>query len=60
MDSDIARLLRIREVVGKSMELRFDANQGFTVEESLRFVHETRKAKLELIEQPTPAAPELL
>ena len=61
VDSDISRLLRIREVVGKSMELRFDANQGFTVEESLRFVHETRKAKLELIEQPTPrAAPELL
>jgi len=44
VDSDIARLLRIREVVGKSMELRFDANQGFTVEESLRLSmkHEKR------------------
>ena len=61
VDSDIARLLRVREAVGKRMELRFDANQGFTVEESLRFVHETRKTKLELIEQPTPrTAPELL
>jgi L-Ala-D/L-Glu epimerase len=61
VDSDIVRLLRVREVVGKSMELRFDANQGFTVEESLRFVDETRKTRLELIEQPTPkGAPELL
>jgi L-alanine-DL-glutamate epimerase-like enolase superfamily enzyme len=56
VDSDIVRLLRVREVVGKSMELRFDANQGFTVEEALRFVDETRKARLELMEQPTPKA----
>jgi len=61
VDSDIARLLRVRETVGKSMELRFDANQGFTVEESLRFVDQTRKARLELMEQPTPrGAPELM
>ena len=61
VDSDIVRLLRVREVVGDAMELRFDANQGFNVEESLRFVEETRKARLELIEQPTPrGAPELL
>ncbi len=61
VDSDIARLLRVREMVGKSMELRFDANQGFTVEESLRFVKQTRNARLELIEQPTPkGSPELL
>ncbi len=61
VDSDIVRLLRVREVVGDAMELRFDANQGFNVEESLRFVKETRKARLELIEQPTPrGAPELL
>ncbi len=59
--SDAVRLIRVREVVGKAMELRFDANQGFTVEESLRFVNETRKARLELMEQPTPkGAPELL
>ena len=47
--------------MGEAMELRFDANQGFTEEETLRFVTETRKVRLELIEQPTPrSAPELL
>ena len=61
VEGDIERLLRVRETVGEAMELRFDANQGFTEEETLRFVTETRKVHLELIEQPTPKnAPELL
>lgn len=61
VDSDIARVRLVREALGESIELRFDANQGYTVEESLRFVVETRAAKLELIEQPTPKGePDLL
>jgi L-alanine-DL-glutamate epimerase-like enolase superfamily enzyme len=61
VESDIVRVLKVREVVGKDIELRFDANQGFTVEESLRFVEATRRAHLELIEQPTPKGqPDLL
>jgi len=51
---DIQRVIKVREAVGKEIELRFDANQGFTVEESLEFVRQTRTARLELIEQPTP------
>ena len=58
---DIERVRRVREVVGENIELRFDANQGYTVDESLRFVEGVRKAKLELIEQPTPKGqPDLL
>lgn len=53
VESDIARLRRVREEVGRDIELRFDANQGYTVEESRRLVEETRAVGLELIEQPT-------
>jgi len=54
VEDDIVRVLRTREAVGKAIELRFDANQGYTVEQSLRFVELTRPAGLELLEQPTP------
>ncbi len=54
VDEDIERVLRIRKAVGPKVELRFDANQGYTVEDAVRFVEETRKVKLELLEQPTP------
>ena len=55
-EEDAARVLRVRESVGDEVELRFDANQGFTVEEALGFVEATREADLELLEQPTPRA----
>lgn len=54
VQGDIARVIRVREAVGPNIELRFDANQGFSVESSLHFVKEARRARLELIEQPTP------
>ena len=51
---DIERLIKIRETFGNSIELRFDANQGYTLEQTLEFIKRTRQVKLELIEQPTP------
>ena len=54
VDIDIDRVMKVREAVGKPIELRFDANQGYSVEESLHFVKDSRSAKIELLEQPTP------
>ena len=53
---DIEKIMKIREAVGSAVELRFDANQGFNETDTLKFVAGTRKAKLELLEQPTPKA----
>jgi len=51
---DIERVRRVREAVGWQIELRFDANQGYTVDETMQFVKAIKSAKLKLIEQPTP------
>lgn len=61
VESDIARVIKVREAVGKEIKLLFDANQGFTFAQSLRFDEGTRAANLELLEQPTPKGhPDLL
>ncbi|MGD2245706.1 MAG: dipeptide epimerase [Candidatus Aminicenantes bacterium] len=61
VEADIARILQVREAVGKRIELRFDANQGFSEEGAIKFYQGTRRANLELIEQPTPRGkPDLL
>jgi L-alanine-DL-glutamate epimerase-like enolase superfamily enzyme len=54
VDSDISRVMSVRSAVGEKIEIRFDANQGFSVDDALKFVTGTKKAKIELIEQPTP------
>jgi L-alanine-DL-glutamate epimerase-like enolase superfamily enzyme len=61
LDEDVERLLRVREEVGRKIDLRFDANQGYTVDQSLELVKRTKRARLQLIEQPTPKGqPDLL
>ncbi len=54
LNEDIEKLNRVREAVGRKIALRFDANQGYSVEDSLKFFRETQKVGIELIEQPTP------
>lgn len=54
VESDIVRVIKTRESIEKNIELRFDANQGYTLDQSIYFVEKTKKAKLEFLEQPTP------
>ena len=54
VDDDITRVLAVRDAIGDKVALRFDANQGYGVKASLRFIEATRRARLELVEQPTP------
>jgi L-alanine-DL-glutamate epimerase-like enolase superfamily enzyme len=54
VSEDIEKILRIRETVGRQIRIRFDANQGYSVEDSLKFIKDTSPAKIELFEQPTP------
>jgi L-alanine-DL-glutamate epimerase-like enolase superfamily enzyme len=61
VEADIVRLMKVREAVGTKIELRFDANQGYSVADSIKFVEKTKSANLELLEQPTPRGePDLL
>jgi L-alanine-DL-glutamate epimerase-like enolase superfamily enzyme len=55
VSDDIERVNEIRKTVGNTIEIRFDANQGYNIDDSLKFIKETKNTNLELIEQPTPS-----
>ncbi len=47
VESDVVRVIKVREAVGNDIEIRFDANQGYTVNQTIHFVKKTQNAKLE-------------
>ena len=53
VDSDIERVLAVRRAVGAAVDLRFDANQGYTVQQAHAFLTGVARAGLQLLEQPT-------
>ncbi len=55
VDGDVERVVRVREAVGPNVEIRFDANQGYTPEQARMFVERTRVTGIEILEQPTPS-----
>jgi L-alanine-DL-glutamate epimerase-like enolase superfamily enzyme len=51
---DAERVTAVRKGVGPAIELRFDANQGFSVAQSLEFAEKCQAANIAIFEQPTP------
>src|SRR6185295_17697887 len=56
LEGDVERLVRLREAVGPAVRIRADANQGYSLEETLRFFRKAPSLDLEFLEQPLPAA----
>jgi L-alanine-DL-glutamate epimerase-like enolase superfamily enzyme len=56
LDEDLERLARLRERVGPQVLIRADANQGYTLEQTRRFLAAAQALELEFLEQPIPAA----
>ncbi len=55
LEEDIERLVKLREHFGKKMIIRIDANQGYSVQQTIDFFNRTKSLDIELIEQPLPA-----
>lgn len=53
-EEDVERLRKLREHVGPDVQVRVDANQGYTAEETRRLGSMMSDLDLELIEQPLP------
>ncbi len=53
ISEDIEKIIRLRETLGSDFKLRFDANQGYTIDQSIEFINKTKVAKIEILEQPT-------
>lgn len=56
VEADIERVRAVRAAVGPKVELRVDANQGYTPEQAEHFFAGIRDVGITLLEQPTPAA----
>ncbi|MFC2089523.1 mandelate racemase/muconate lactonizing enzyme family protein [Bacteroidota bacterium] len=60
LEEDVEKVWKLRERFNNEFILRFDANQGYTVEEAIEFVRRTKDAEIEILEQPTKASQPLL
>jgi len=55
LEGDIQRVAAVREAVGPRVEVRIDANQGYTVEQAIKFSEAMVPYDVAVIEQPVPA-----
>lgn len=52
LETDIERLVKLRETFGEYFTIRVDANQGYDLAETRKFLKATHPLALELVEQP--------
>lgn len=55
-EEDQDRLIRLRQKVGRSIRIRVDANQGYSLAQTKRFGATLRDLDIEFVEQPLPQA----
>jgi L-alanine-DL-glutamate epimerase-like enolase superfamily enzyme len=55
LEEDVRRVAAVRDAVGPRVELRVDANQGYTVEQAIRFCQDMNSLGVVLVEQPVRA-----
>ena len=52
LSEDIGRVRRIREALGEDFHMICDANEGWTLEQAIRFAKETEQYNLDWLEEP--------
>jgi L-Ala-D/L-Glu epimerase len=55
LDEDVERVMKLREKFGNQIVIRADANQGYTVDQTIQFYGRTYDLDVQLIEQPLAA-----
>ncbi|MBE3110977.1 MAG: dipeptide epimerase [Acidobacteria bacterium] len=55
-DADFARLQAIREAIGYDINIRIDANQGWSVPQAVYALRKMEKLRIQLVEQPVVAS----
>lgn len=54
VEEDIERLIKLRETLGNEIDIRFDANQGYSLIDAATFAEGAKNLDIQFIEQPTP------
>jgi L-alanine-DL-glutamate epimerase-like enolase superfamily enzyme len=55
LEEDIRRVSAVRDAVGSKIQLRVDANQGYTVEQAIKFCEVMETLQVMVVEQPVKA-----
>jgi o-succinylbenzoate synthase len=54
-DEDVERIKLIRESVGNNVQIRIDANQGWTPRQAIQVLNKVKRFNIQFAEQPVPA-----